>query len=56
MKTLGEKGSCMAYLLRRRCLNDGSYAVDSLRKEGENSRHFHYLCVMSAFLGLGAGS
>jgi hypothetical protein len=46
----------MTYLQDWKCLKDSSYAADSLREEGENSRHFHYLCVMSAFSGLGAGS
>ena len=30
--------------------------ADFLRREGEIFRHILYLCVMSAFLGLGAGS
>lgn len=38
----------MAHLLDWKCLKDGSYAVDSLRKEGENSRHFPLpLCDVS---------
>lgn len=56
MNTAGTKGSCMMHLRDWRRLKGGTNAADSLREEGENSRHFHYLCVMSAFLGLGAGS
>jgi hypothetical protein len=33
-----------------------AFEADYLRTEGDIFRHIHYLCVMSAFLGLGAGS
>jgi len=38
-------------------LADGATAeADYLHAEGDILRHILYLCVMSAFLGLGAGS
>jgi len=36
--------------------DDVQVEADFLRAEGDIFRHIHYLCVMSAFLRLGAGS
>jgi hypothetical protein len=56
VKTVGMKGSDMASPQGWKRIDNEATEADYLRREGEIFRHILYLCVMSAFLGLGAGS
>ncbi|MNN04251.1 hypothetical protein D3C81_1169720 [compost metagenome] len=56
MKTVGRCGSDMVGLRNWKLADGGAVEADYLRTEGGILRHILYLCVMSAFLGLGAGS
>ncbi|MNT35480.1 hypothetical protein D3C86_1770810 [compost metagenome] len=56
MKAVGLCGSAMVGLQSWKLVDSGAVEADYLRTEGDILRHILYLCVMSAFLGLGAGS
>ena len=56
MNTAGMYASDMASLQGWKRIENEAANADFLLREGEIFRHILYLCVMSAFLGLGAGS
>jgi hypothetical protein len=56
VKTVGYLESDMASLLEWKRTEIEAFEADYLRTEGDILRHILYLCVMSAFLGLGARS
>jgi hypothetical protein len=53
---VGMKGSGITSLQGWKRMDNEAAEATYFLKEGEISRHILYLCVMSAFLGLGAGS
>jgi hypothetical protein len=56
VKSVGLCESDIACLRTKKHAECGACGADYLGTEGDILRHILYLCVMSAFLGLGAGS
>lgn len=56
MNSVGGWDSDMVSLLNWKLADGGAVEANYLCTEGDIFRHILYLCVMSAFLGLGAGS